>query len=154
MKKLLKVVVALVIAGLVIIQFFRIDKTVPPIKANETLDSAVLVDPDVAEIMGRSCNDCHSNSTIYPWYSNVQPMAWLLKSHIDDGRRHLNLSVFNTYAASKQVKKLDEICEEVESGEMPLPSYLWIHRDASLSDTEKQRLCDWANAVKTHIVVE
>lgn len=146
-KKILKILLVVLVVGLVVIQFFRIDKTNPQVNAAETLEAAVDVPPDIKLILGRACNDCHSNQTIYPWYSNVQPAAWFLKSHIDDGRRHLNFSVFNTYDAKKKAKKLEEICEEVESSAMPLPSYLWIHRDAVVSESEKKALCDWTKSV-------
>ena len=142
-KKILKVVIIVVIAAFVVIQFFRIDKTNPPILEAETINAVTAVPPDIALIIGRSCNDCHTNNTVYPWYSNVQPTAWFLKSHIDDGKRHLNLSKFATYDDKKRKKKLEEICEQVETGEMPLPSYLWIHRDAVLSESEKKAICDW-----------
>lgn len=143
-KRIAKILALLVIAGLVVMQFIRIDKINPPIVEAETLEAVVAVPADVAMIIGRSCGDCHTNKTIYPWYSNVQPVAWFLKDHIDDGKRQLNLSVFNTYDAKKKAKKLDEICEQVELGEMPLPSYLWIHRDSVLSESDKKAICDWS----------
>ena len=154
MKKAVKVLGVIIIAGLVVIQFFGIDKTNPPVVQGETLESAVSVSPDASQIMVRSCNDCHTNTTIYPWYTYVQPVGWFMKNHIDDGRRKLNFSVFNTYPAKKKAKKLDEICEQVESKEMPLPSYLWIHRSAVLSESEAKALCDWAKQEKDKIVVE
>ncbi|MGB2913998.1 MAG: heme-binding domain-containing protein, partial [Pyrinomonadaceae bacterium] len=137
----------------VAIQFFQIDKTNLPIVQANTLEATVSVPPDVALILGRSCNDCHTNNTVYPWYANVQPFGWFLKDHIDEGKRKLNISEFSTYAAKKKVKKLEEICEQVESAEMPLPSYLWIHRDAVLKDTEKKALCDWVNVEKEKIAL-
>ena len=142
-KKIFKIIAVVIFAAVVIIQFFRIDKTNPPIIQTETIEAVMTVPPDVALVLGRSCNDCHTNNTVYPWYSNVQPTAWFLKNHIDDGKRHLNLSQFATYDPKKRSKKLREICEQVSSGEMPLPSYLWIHRDAVLSDSDKQAICDW-----------
>lgn len=145
-KKILKVLAVLIAAGLIVIQFFQIDKSNPPIVESETLEAAVAVPPDIALILGRSCNDCHSNKTIYPWYSKLQPAGWFLKDHIEDGKRELNMSVFNTYTAKKKAKKFEEICEQVEAGEMPLPSYLWIHRDAALSGSEKKAICDWSKA--------
>lgn len=154
MKKALKILVLLLIAGFVVIQFFRIDKTSPPVVQAEALESAVLVSPDVSQIMVRSCNDCHTNSTNYPWYSNIQPVGWFLKSHIDDGRRKLNFNIFNTYPPKKKAKKLEEICERVESKEMPLPSYLWLHRDSILSESDAKALCDWAKQEQAKIVVE
>jgi hypothetical protein len=153
MKKALKVVLLILAVGFIAIQFFQIDKTNPQIVQANTLESSVTVPPDVAMVLGRSCNDCHTNNTVYPWYANVQPFGWFLKDHIDEGKRKLNLSEFSTYAGRKKVKKLEEICEQVESAEMPLPSYLWIHRDAVLKDTEKKALCDWVNVEKEKIAL-
>lgn len=145
-KKILKILAIVIVVALVVIQFFRIDKTNPPIAEGNKIEAALAVPADVHLILGRSCNDCHSNNTIYPWYSNIQPVAWFLKDHIDHGRRELNLSEFSTYSAKKKKRKLEEICEMVESAAMPLPSYLWIHRDAGLSESEKKALCDWSKA--------
>ena len=145
MKKVLKVLVIVIVVGFLVMQLFRIDKTAPPVVEAETLESAVTVPDNIRSILERSCNDCHSNKTRYPWYSNVAPMSWFLASHIDDGRRQLNFSIFNTYTATKKVKRLEDICDQVESKEMPLDSYLWIHWDAVLSDGDVKVLCDWAN---------
>lgn len=145
MKKALKITLIVLVAAFAVLQFFRIDKTNPAVNAAETLDAAVEVPPDIQIILGRSCNDCHSNTTIYPWYANIQPSAWYVKDHIDDGRRHLNFSTFNTYSLSKKQKKLAEICEQVQSKDMPLPAYLWVHRDAVLRPGEAEALCQWAN---------
>lgn len=154
LKKLIKILIIVVVAALFIIQFFRIDKTNSPIVASDTIEAAVPVPADVSQILGRSCNDCHSNNTIYPWYANIQPVGWFLKNHIDEAHSKLNFSVFNTYPAKKKVKKLEEICEQVESKEMPLPSYLWLHSDAVLSESDAKALCDWANQERARIVVE
>src|SRR5687768_5557592 len=99
MKKILKILALVLIAGLVVIQFFRVDQTNPPINESETLEAAVSVSPDISMIIGRSCNDCHSHKTIYPWYTNIQPGGWLMRDHVDHARSHLNFSVFNTYSA-------------------------------------------------------
>jgi hypothetical protein len=154
MKKVLKVLAIIVVTGFVAIQFFGIDKTNPPINPAETLEAAVSVSPDISQILVRSCNDCHTNSTTYPWYANIQPVGWFLKNHIDDGQRKLNFSVFKTYPAKKQVKKLGEICEEVQTKEMPLPSYLWIHRSSVMSESDIKTLCEWTELEKAKIVVE
>jgi hypothetical protein len=151
LKKILKVLILVVAAGLVIIQFFRIDRTNPPIVESETLEAAVSVPADISQIIGRSCNDCHSHKTIYPWYSNIQPSGWFLRDHVDHGRSHLNFSVFNTYPKKKQAHAMEEICEMVESKGMPLPSYLWLHGDAVLSQSDAKTLCDWANQEKAKI---
>lgn len=150
-KKILKILAVVLVVAFIVIQFFRIDKANPPINEADKIEAAMAVPTDVYLILGRSCNDCHSNNTVYPWYSNIQPAAWFLKDHIDHGRRELNFSEFNTYTAKKKKHKLEEICEMVESAAMPLPSYLWIHRDAMLSDTEKKILCDWSKQERDKI---
>lgn len=145
--KILKILAIVVVIAFIVIQFVQIDKTNPEIVQAETIDAITSVPPDVKIILGKACNDCHTNNTRYPWYSYVQPNGWFLRSHVDDGRRHLNFSTFATYDQRKRGKKLEEICEQVESAEMPLPSYLWIHREAVLTDTEKKTLCDWTKSV-------
>jgi hypothetical protein len=74
-----------------------------------------------------------------------------MKDHIDEGRRELNMSVFNTYNSRKKSKKLEEICEQVSKGEMPLPSYLWIHGNAVLKETEAKAICDWTESARASI---
>lgn len=138
-------VLALVFAGL---QFFRPDRTNPSVDFEQTIESSIEIPENVKLILARSCKDCHSNETVYPWYSNVSPVSWFLADHIEHGRSHLNLSVWNTYDESKKAHKMEEICDMVKAGEMPLPSYLWIHRDASLSPADVQLLCDWTAAQK------
>ena len=150
-KKTLKVLAVVIVAAIIVLQFFSIDKTNPALVQAETLEATTVVPPDIGFIMGRSCNDCHSNQTIYPLYANLQPMGWLLKSHIDDGRRQMNFSIWNTYQPKRRSKKLGEICEQIEAKEMPLPSYLWIHRDAVLSENESRALCDWAKQEQARV---
>ncbi|MFM9905390.1 MAG: heme-binding domain-containing protein [Pyrinomonadaceae bacterium] len=150
-KKIFLILVALLAAAFIVLNFFPIDTTNPPVVPTETLEAGVTVPPDISLILGRSCSDCHTNQTIYPWYSRIQPVAWYLKGHIDDGRRKLNFSVWNTYPAKKRSKKLEEICDQVESKEMPLPSYLWIHRDSILSDSDAKALCVWAKQEKARV---
>lgn len=153
-KKILKIFALVLIAAFVIVQFFRIDKANPPIVEGETIEAALSVPPDVTLIMGRSCNDCHSHKTVYPWYAHLQPVAWWLKNHIDEGRDELNFSKFNIYSQKKKSKKLEEICEEVRAANMPLPSYLWTHGDAVLSENDKNTLCDWANAERAKLTTD
>jgi len=149
MKKAIKFTVIILAVAFLAIQFFQIDKANSPINESETMEAVLAVPPDVKLILGKSCNDCHTNKTIYPWYAYIQPAGWFLKSHIDDGKRHLNFSVFATYDAKKRAKKLEEICEQVTSAEMPLPSYTWIHRDAVLTESERTAVCDWTKTVKS-----
>ena len=143
MKKALKIIAIVLVVAFLGIQFIRPDFTNPPVDQAETLFAATEVPENVKTILSRSCADCHSNETNFPWYSKIQPSAWFLKGHIDDGRRELNFSVWKTYEPRRQRKKLGEICEQVQERFMPLPSYLWIHRDAKMSDADIKTLCDW-----------
>lgn len=151
MKKFLKIFVILVVAGFVILQFFRPDRTNPPINEAETLEASTKVPPDVQMILARSCNDCHSSKTVWPWYSNISPASWFLADHIEDGRRHLNFSTWATYDNKKKLKRLEETCDLVKAREMPLPSYLWIHRSAKLSDSEIAAICEWTKAMEAEL---
>ncbi len=151
MKKILKIAAVVLVSAFVIAQFIRPNFFNPPIVPGETLEDSTNVPAEVQMVMSRSCNDCHSNKTLYPWYSHISPFSWFLKSHIDAGRGEMNLSTWNTYPVKKKVRKLEEICEMMETRAMPLPSYLWIHRDAVLTDDQSRMLCDWANSEKKRI---
>ncbi len=133
-----------VIIGLVVlvaaIQFIPVSYTNPP-----AADPVVFTDPKAEQIAKKACYDCHSNNTRYPWYSNFQPVAWWLDSHINEGKEELNFSEYGKRTLVKRAKKLRKIAEEVEEGEMPLKSYTWIHKDARLTDQEKKIVIDWAN---------
>jgi hypothetical protein len=93
-----------------------------------------------------ACNDCHSNKTRYPWYSNVQPVAWWLAGHVNDGKRHLNFSEFTKRKIAVQNHKFEEIVEMVKEHEMPLSSYTFAgtHPDAELTDEQRVAITDWA----------
>lgn len=141
--KYVKIAVVILFVLFIAIQFYRPDFTNPPVVEGENLLAGNQVSDNVKSILVRSCGDCHTNETKYPWYSKISPSSWFLADHINEGRRQLNFSNFNTYEPRRKAKKLDEICEQIESNEMPLPSYLWIHRDAKLSEEEIKTLCDW-----------
>jgi Haem-binding domain len=151
MKKTLKILVAVAFVAFIAIQFFRIDKTNPPINETETLEAKTLVPENLQLIFKRSCNDCHSNNSVYPWYSNVAPMSWSVAEHIKDGRKQLNFSIWETYDLKKKSRKLNEICDEVESGSMPMYQYLWIHLDAKLTEEDKKLICDWTKSVTENL---
>lgn len=152
MKKALKIIALVLFLAFVAIQFIRPDFTNPPVNQADTIYANTQVPENVQKIFNRSCNDCHTNETKYPWYSYVQPSAWFLADHIADGRRELNFSVWKTYQPSRQRRKLSEICEVVEAKEMPLPSYLWIHWKAKLSEEEIKTLCGWTQTESEKII--
>ncbi|MBI1305976.1 MAG: cytochrome C [Bacteroidetes bacterium] len=144
MKK--KVILALV-AILVLIQFIRIDKSVPTVpEGAKDITASMEVPSDIALMLKTSCYDCHSNETVYPWYSNIAPVSWLLGNHIKDGRKHLNFSVWSTYPDKRMKHKMEECAELVEEGEMPMDQYLWMHSNAKLNSDQTAKLVDWFKA--------
>lgn len=151
MKRALQIIALVLFLAFVAIQFVRPDFTNPPVDAAQTLEATTQVPDDVEKILTRSCNDCHTNTTVYPWYSKIQPSAWFLAGHIRDGRHALNFSEWGTYENRRKKRKLGEVCEQVESKEMPLPSYLWIHWGAKMSDEEIKKVCDWTESEKAKI---
>lgn len=138
--KIAAIVLTLILLG---IQFVRPNFTNPPVTAGERIEDVLKVPNEVDFVLKRSCADCHSNETRYPWYSKVAPLSWGMDDHIRIGREELNFSVWKTYSNNRQVRKLKEMCDEVENGAMPHYQYLWIHRDAVLSGQEKNALCSW-----------
>ena len=140
-----------VLAIIIILQFFRIDKVNPEaVLAN---DFIVNTNPDekTIKLLKSACYDCHSNTTEYPWYSNIAPVSWWLKDHIDEARGHLNFSEWTSYDKKKQLHKLHECYEEVEHGEMPLESYTWIHSEAKLSHEDREHLEHWFKSFGTFV---
>lgn len=101
----------------------------------------------VLALLKRACYDCHSNHTTYPWYANIQPVSWWLMKHVNEGKQHLNFSVFGTYSAKRAGKKAEEIVDEVTHHNMPLPSYTWLHPEARLTPAEIKLLVDWATTL-------
>ncbi|TAJ52976.1 MAG: cytochrome C [Chitinophagaceae bacterium] len=145
-KKLL--IVLLVV--FVVAQAFRPEKN----NSNDTskdISNSYVVPENVKTILAKACNDCHSNNTRYPWYAEIQPVAWWINDHVKDGKKHLNFNEFDGYRIARQYKKLEECIEEVKDGEMPLASYTIIHKDAKLSDDEKQILFTWCEIVRDSI---
>ena len=128
---------------LVVIQVFRPVKTNPPLDPKREIYATVEVEPAAATVLARACNDCHSNRTIWPWYSHVAPASWLVVSDVNRGRKALNFSQWGTYPPEAQQKHLSEISKEVTEGEMPAFSYTLIHQSAKLSKADKDAVCRW-----------
>jgi len=122
-------------------------KTVnPPVEPAQIITSALAVDPGVATLLQRSCHDCHSNNTVWPWYSQVAPASWLVVSDVNRGRRAMNLSEWTTVDATKQRSLLTHICGEVKDGEMPPQAYKVIHPRAKVTAADANTLCAWTNS--------
>ncbi len=145
MKKYVKPLLWVLLALFILSQFIRPERNLSNDQTRHI--STKFPVPDTVEAIFKvACYDCHSNYTRYPWYANVQPVAWWLADHVEEGKRELNFSSFTTRKVAVQNKKLEEIIEMVREGEMPLPSFTWVHRDAILSQGQKDILMNWAQA--------
>lgn len=151
MKKLLTIKNTLI--GLVfvflIIQSVRIDKTTQPVNALTDFLSVSSANSEVATMLKTSCYDCHSDQPSYPWYTNIAPVSWWIKHHINEGSHHLNFSIWGTYSEKRRNHKLKECIEMIEEGEMPMSSYTLIHGDAKLTDAQKLQLVEFFKSQKT-----
>jgi Haem-binding domain len=138
----------------VIIQFFRPPRNQSTVLSGNDITLYYKVPDEALNILKQSCYDCHSNHTAYPWYFRIQPVAWWMQDHVDDGKREINFSEFATYAPRKQVHKMKEVSRQIKQGEMPLDSYLWIHKDAKLDDGQKSIVIRWADSLSAYIMAK
>jgi hypothetical protein len=150
----MKKVLFALLAVFIIIQFISIDKTNPPVDKSKDFLALKKTPQDIAQLIRNSCYDCHSNETKYPWYAKIQPVAWYLKDHIDEGREELNFSEFANYEAIRQAKKMRKSANEIEEGEMPLESYTLIHQKAKLTSEQKEKLQKYFTSIKEQIMQE
>ena len=103
---------------------------------------------EVQEILKTSCSDCHSNNTIYPWYSEIAPVSWYLASHVNEGKEHLNFSEWASYNENQKSHIIKDIEEELQDKEMPLKSYLIIHENAKMTENQYKIMLDWVKTIK------
>lgn len=147
MSRVRKILLGLLIA-IIAIEFIQPARN----KSGQVLPTDISKIYDVPEnvqaILKRSCYDCHSNNTVYPWYSNIQPAGWWLASHIKRGKEELNFSEFGSYSNRKQRSKLFSISKSVEDGTMPFRSYTLIHTNSKLFKDDKAVIINWASKTK------
>jgi len=144
MKKAVKWAGIGLVAGLLVIQLFQPEKNMNPVDPAEDLLMVASPPGHVAELIKSSCYDCHSNQTVYPWYSKVAPVSWYLQMHIKEGKEDMNASEYGSMEKTDKIELLVDICEVVEAGTMPLISFTLIHKSAKLSQEDKEAICDWS----------
>lgn len=149
-----KILIGLAVA-LVVIQFFRPEKNNSGDRTHSIATKYDMPD-EVTSIMKEACFDCHSNTTRYPWYAEIQPTAWWLASHVREGKKHLNFDAFTHRKIAWQNHKLEETIEMVKEKSMPIPSYTWLglHPEAKLSDAQRQTLTAWAQTQMDKLAAE
>lgn len=154
MRKTVKWTVLSLLLIFTLAQLHRPARRNPPVEESHTMEHQLQVPSQVGTILDRSCNDCHSNKTTWPWYSNVAPVSWFVTDHVNHGRRHLNFSEWSGYNRRQTDNLLDAICEWVEKDRMPLDSYTAIHRNAVLSPEDKRTLCEWSRGERARLARE
>jgi len=151
LKKFFKRLLLFLLLVFIVIQFFRPAKNRSEGIATNDITTKYTVPADVLAALKTSCYDCHSNNTNYPWYNNIQPVAWWLADHIKEGKRELNFSEFASYKIRRQYVKLEAINDQVKKAEMPLDSYTLIHTNAKLTDQQKLSIANWVTALRDSI---
>jgi len=135
--KILLIIATVIAVAAGAAQFVPVARTNPPV-------TAPIEPPDeVRVVLARSCGDCHSNATRWPWYAHVAPMSWLVTHHVTEGRSNLNFSYWNALSPKERATKAKAVVDQLAAGKMPLSSYLLIHHDARLTPAESRRLRDW-----------
>ena len=150
-KKILRGTFWILLILFIAIQFYRPARNKATGPFANAIENKYPMPEEVKNILKASCNDCHSNNTVYPWYAEIQPVRWWLDGHITDGKRGLNFDEYLSYPIRKQYKRMEDINELVKKDEMPIKSYLWIHKYAKLNDQQKLSLANWANAIRDSI---
>ncbi|HET6373345.1 MAG TPA: heme-binding domain-containing protein [Candidatus Polarisedimenticolia bacterium] len=151
MKRALGFALVAVVVCLLAMQLYRPARTNPPVDETMTLGRRLDVAAPVDALLTRSCLDCHSNKTRWPWYSNVAPVSWLVISDVSKARNHVNFSEWGSYEPAEQMHWLDKMCVMAREERMPLPSYRFIHRGTALSAGDIKMLCDWTKATREKI---
>lgn len=135
------------LVGLILIQFISPEKNDSGDRNND-YTTAMQVPNEVKEIIKTSCADCHSNKTKYPWYSKIAPVSWFIAHDINEGTEHLNFSEWTTYNKDQKDHIIKDLEEELEEQNMPLKSYLLIHKDAKLTQDQYNILLAWVKTLK------
>lgn len=148
MKKIITSVFLVLLMLFILVQFVPRRNNNLSTANSKSIELTHYVPEDVNQILKKSCYDCHSNHTNYPWYSKIQPVSLWLNNHIDEGKEELNFSVFGNYSIRRQFHKLQEIKEQLEENEMPLSSYTMIHREAIITDLQKKVMIMWIDKLK------
>lgn len=148
---MLKKILLILLLVFIIAQFIQPPKNNASAATANDITHAVQVPDTVMALLKLACYDCHSNSTNYPWYSKITPINWWLYNHIEEGKKHLNFSEF-TGTYKRKMRKLEESGELTEKHEMPINSYLWIHKDADLTDAQRKLIVDWTNTARQQLL--
>jgi len=147
MRKIIKYVGLAIVLFLLVGQLIRPDRTNPAVNQAMTFEAVARPGPEVVSIVKRACYDCHSNGTVWPWYSRVAPVSWLVADDVKEGRAKMNFSDWGLLSPEIAAKRWKAICEEAKAGEMPLWQYRLMHAEAKLAEPDVNTLCGAASQV-------
>jgi hypothetical protein len=143
--KFFRFLILVLVSGLVGVQFKPASLNQNTVVLSTDFTKTFKVPENVQILLKKSCYDCHSNNTNYPWYNKVQPLSWVLENHIKEGKEELNFSEFGVYSKRRQKSKLKSILNQIKDDEMPLSSYTLIHRESRLTISDKKEVITWIN---------
>ncbi len=129
------------VIALIVCQFIQPERSNPASEASASFVAVANPSPETAAVVGRACRDCHSNETVWPWYSQIAPASWLIARDVKQGRAKLNFSQWNIYSPEMTRIKMGEICEEVRKGEMPPRYYVPMHPEAKVTSPDVKAIC-------------
>jgi hypothetical protein len=139
--KNLKWIFVAVCVAFALLQFTTPAHTNPPVQTDFL--AATAAPPKIAAMFHSACYDCHSNETRWPWYSNIAPISWQIAQDVNDGRKEVNLSEWPTNNLKRAWKEMENMSDLIDQKEMPLPKYTLIHKDARLTDEQRDELTQW-----------
>lgn len=141
--KTVKKVIFWTLVVFAMIQFIPVDKVNKPVDAAVNFADVNKTPEKVRTLIKGACYDCHSNETVYPKYAYIAPVSWSVKSHINEGREHLNFSVWGTYNKDLKQNMLSKSIQTVQAKTMPMPGYIVYHKEANLSEAERALLISY-----------
>lgn len=153
MKRFKKIMVALLVI-FIAIQFIQPKRNKATVAQPMDIAAVYKLPDSIQNLLKIACYDCHSNNTNYPWYANLQPAGWLLASHINNGKTELNFNEFGLYPQRRQLSKLRAIENSIRDGTMPLPSYLWLHKQARLSAVGRTDIISWVREITDSLILK
>ncbi len=153
MKKFFRIALLVLIGLFIIVQFYQPERNDSE-RGDDHLFALEEVPEQVKMVLTNACLDCHSNQTRYPWYSSIAPASWMMNQHVTEGKENMNLSDWGSMDIFDRLGALEKMVEEVEKGDMPLESYVWLHRDARMDEEKTQLLKDWTEQLGLELLNE
>lgn len=135
--------------GFTLIQFIPVDRANKPVDQKLNFVVSQKTPEKIKELIKGACYDCHSDETVYPKYAYIAPLSWSVKSHINEGREHLNFSIWETYNKDLKTNMLTKSIQTIQAKTMPMPGYIVYHKEANLSEAEKTLLINYFQGILT-----